>query len=246
MSEPATTSPHARHRVPETGTLLGIWAHPDDEAFLSSGLMAVARQRGERVVVATATLGEEGVQDPARWPPHRLAGIRRRELADSLAVVGVDEHRLLGYGDGSLTRVPAQEAVRRVADLLEDVRPDTVVTFGPDGMTGHGDHRTVSAWVGAAWALSGRRAALWHATLTPRFHRTWGALNDEVGLWLDGARPPATPRARLVAEVVCDEALARLKYRALRAHASQIDSLALAVGEDRLRRWWAVESFVGA
>jgi hypothetical protein len=42
------------------GTVLGIWAHPDDEAFLSAGLMAAARDVGQRVVCVTATLGEHG------------------------------------------------------------------------------------------------------------------------------------------------------------------------------------------
>lgn len=229
--------------VPETGTVLGVWAHPDDEAFLSSALMATARQRGERVVVATATLGEQGVQNPDRWPPERLAAIREQELRDSLAVVGVGEHRLLGHRDGTLEEVRRQVGVAQVADLIDEVRPDTIVTFGPEGMTGHSDHRTVSEWVSAAWAATGRRSALWHATLTPAFHRTWGPLNDEVGLWFDGARPPATPPEDLVAQVVCDPDLVDLKHRALRAHASQIDSLVGVVGERRFRRWWAVESF---
>jgi len=42
----------------QLGTVLGIWAHPDDEAFLSAGLMAAARDAGQRVVCVTATLGE--------------------------------------------------------------------------------------------------------------------------------------------------------------------------------------------
>ena len=42
------------------GTLLGVWAHPDDEAYLSSGLMALARRHGQRVVVLTPTDGEDG------------------------------------------------------------------------------------------------------------------------------------------------------------------------------------------
>ncbi|HEX6249421.1 MAG TPA: PIG-L family deacetylase [Nocardioidaceae bacterium] len=238
-----TDTPASAARVPETGTLLGIWAHPDDEAFLSSALMATARRRDDRVVVATATLGEQGVQDPVRWPPDRLAAIREQELRDSLALVGVVEHRLLGHRDGTLEEVPRQVGVAQVAALIDEVRPDTIVTFGPEGMTGHSDHRTVSAWVGAAWTATGRRSALWHATLTPAFHRTWGALNDTVGLWFEGARPPTTPTEDLVAQVVCDRDLVDLKYRALRAHASQIDSLVGALGEGRFRRWWAVESF---
>ncbi|MGF7473541.1 hypothetical protein WFJ45_22400, partial [Salmonella enterica subsp. enterica serovar Minnesota] len=64
---------------------------------------------------------------------------------------------------------------------------------------------------------------LWYATLTPSFHRTWGPLNEEIGLWFEGAQPPVTPEEALAAQVVCDEVLAELKDRALRAHASQID-----------------------
>ena len=41
----------------EVGTLLGVWAHPDDEIYLSAGLMAATRAAGHRVVVATATRG---------------------------------------------------------------------------------------------------------------------------------------------------------------------------------------------
>jgi LmbE family N-acetylglucosaminyl deacetylase len=30
----------------ELGTILGVWAHPDDEAYLSAGLMATASRPG--------------------------------------------------------------------------------------------------------------------------------------------------------------------------------------------------------
>ena len=66
-------------------TLLGVWAHPDDEAYLSAGLMAEYRRRGDRVSVITATLGERGTSDPEAWPPHKLAGLREHELRASLA-----------------------------------------------------------------------------------------------------------------------------------------------------------------
>lgn len=233
-------------RPPATGTLLGVWAHPDDEAFLSAALMAHAVDAGERVVVATATRGEQGTSDPRRWPPHRLGPLRERELERSLAVLGVRDHRWLGHHDGTLLDVPRGQAVEQVAALIEEVRPDTVVTFGPDGMTGHRDHRTVCAWVGAAWRATGRSSRLWFATLTPSFHATWGGLNDEVGLWFDGATPPVTPEEDLAAQLVCDEALSRRKYDALLAHASQMDGLVARVGQETFRRWWAVESFVEA
>ncbi|HXV94036.1 MAG TPA: PIG-L family deacetylase, partial [Pseudonocardia sp.] len=48
----------------DLGTILGVWAHPDDETFLTAGLMALAREAGNRVVCATATRGERGTDDP--------------------------------------------------------------------------------------------------------------------------------------------------------------------------------------
>jgi LmbE family N-acetylglucosaminyl deacetylase len=237
---------HIDTAIPALGTLLGVWAHPDDEAYLSSGLMAAARRSGARVVVVTATRGEHGTDDPARWPPERLAAHRERELLASLDVVGVTEHHWLDHRDGELPGVPTLDGARELVPFIERLRPDTIVTFGPDGMTGHDDHRAMSAWVTEAWRLTGRRAALWYATLTPEFHDEWGALNDHVGLWFEGARPPVTPRAELAAHIRCTDDLLTLKHRALQAHASQTRPLEELVGSDRYRYWWASESFVAA
>jgi LmbE family N-acetylglucosaminyl deacetylase len=164
-----------RLSVAELGTVLGVWAHPDDEAYLSAGLMAAARDAGQRVVVATATYGEQGTPDPQRWPAQRLAALRRYELAASLAVVAVHEHRWLGYTDGGCAAVEPQAGASVVGRLIDEVRPDTIVTFGPDGMTGHPDHQTISAWVSQAWQASGRSARLLHATRTRHWHAEWRA-----------------------------------------------------------------------
>src|SRR4029078_10354148 len=82
------------------GTVLGVWAHPDDECYLSAGLMARAARQDQRVVCVTATFGAAGVTEESRWPADRLADIRRDELARSLAILGVDEHHWLGLPDG--------------------------------------------------------------------------------------------------------------------------------------------------
>jgi LmbE family N-acetylglucosaminyl deacetylase len=226
-----------------TGTLLGIWAHPDDEAYLSAGLMAAARRRGERVVVVTATAGEHGTSDPDRWPPERLGRRRELELRTSLGVLGVHELRLLGHPDGGCSQA---DGAARIGELIEDVRPDTIVTFGPEGMTGHPDHRAVSRWTTEAWQAAGRRGRLWYATLTPAFHQAWGELNEQVGLWTDVDPPPCTEEDDLAHAVRLDGRLLDLKVAALRAHASQTAPLRALVGEDRFRSWWRTESFVDA
>ena len=88
----APTSPGLDALPPSPGTVLGIWAHPDDEAYLSSGLMLRARLSGERVVVVTATDGELGGPSATAAARRRLARRRRRELRSSLEVLGVTEH----------------------------------------------------------------------------------------------------------------------------------------------------------
>jgi LmbE family N-acetylglucosaminyl deacetylase len=221
-------------------TLVGVWAHPDDEAYLSAGLMAEFRRRGDRVVVITATLGEHGTSDPHTWPPARLAVHRERELRAALGAVGVDELHLLGFEDGDCA---SRDGTAAIADLLADIEPDLVVTFGPDGMTGHPDHRAVSRWATDAWAATSPTADLWYATLSADFHRVWGSLNDEIGLWVDQPEPPSTETAALARGLRLEGELLDRKIAALEAHASQTAPLIELVGRPTYRDWWSAEFF---
>jgi LmbE family N-acetylglucosaminyl deacetylase len=226
-----------------SGTILGVWAHPDDEAYLSAGLMARARARGQRVVVVTATAGEQGTDRPDLWPPARLAALRRHELRASLAALGVSEHVLLGLPDGGLDQIDCAE---RIAAIIDVVRPDTIVTFGPDGITGHRDHRAVSAWTTAAWRATGGDARLWYAATSRAFHERWGAVNDRLGLWAEAGPPPAVDADDLALALELDDAQLDQKLAALRAHASQTTPLLEAMGLDDYRVWWRTECFVDA
>ena len=49
---------------PVPGRMVGVWAHPDDEAYLSAGLMGRVSDAGGDVTVVTATKGEKGTADP--------------------------------------------------------------------------------------------------------------------------------------------------------------------------------------
>lgn len=219
--------------------MLGVWAHPDDEAYLSAGFLATAVAAGDRVVVATATRGEAGGVDDA--------DVRGGELAASLAAVGVSDHRWLRAPrplcDGRLAAVPGRLGVAAVRAVLADVRPDLVLTFGPDGLTGHDDHRAVSAWV--TRAVAGTGAELWYAALTGEFLDRWGALCAETGVWMTGPPEPAGPEELAHVQVCTGELLDR-KVAALVAHRSQTAGLIARVGEECYRRWWSTEAFVAA
>jgi LmbE family N-acetylglucosaminyl deacetylase len=232
--------------VPDIRSLLGVWAHPDDEAYLSSALMASVRRAGGQVAVATATRGEHGTPDPEACPPDELARVRERELMNSLARIDVRDHEWLGHQDGSLPDVPFETGVAQVMALIERTRPDVVVTFGPDGMTGHPDHQTVSAWVTEAWRRTGTDRALWYATTTPGFQEEWAELHERLDIWFEGMVPPVTAEADLALAVRCDPELLDLKHQVLRAHASQTAVLEELLGTEVFRSWWSTEYFVAA
>jgi LmbE family N-acetylglucosaminyl deacetylase len=226
------------------GTVLGVWAHPDDEAYLSGGLMALARDAGSRVVCVTATRGELGTADPWTWPPQMLAAQRTGELARCLEVLGVTEHRWLRYADGGCAGVDPAEPVGRLATLIDQIRPDTVLTFGPDGVTGHPDHRAVSAWTTAAFdeaAPAGAR--LLYAAVPESFATTWASLDERFGVYLPGY-PVTTPTDRLAVDVVLDRGTVDRKVRALAAQETQTAGLIAALGRDTYTAWVREEAYV--
>ncbi len=230
--------------VAALGTVLGIWAHPDDEVYLSGGLMAMARDSGSRVVCVTATRGELGTPDPAAWPPQRLAAERTVELGRCLEVLEVSEHHWLGYRDGRCADVPVSDAVTGLCELIDTVRPDTVLTFGPDGITGHPDHRAVSAWVTAAFSRAAAPAArLLHAAVPERHARRWKDLDDSLDVYLPGY-PVAVADRDLDVDLVLTADVAARKVRALAAQATQTTGLIAALGVARYTAWVGEESFV--
>jgi LmbE family N-acetylglucosaminyl deacetylase len=135
-------------------TLLLVHAHPDDECIATGGVMLRAHHEGVRVVLLTATRGEEGDihnMDEAEIRP-RLGEVRTEELMRSCAILGVDRQAFLGYRDSggrgaasnhdprSFHSAPLHEAAERVAVFLREERPDVVVTYTPDGTYWHPDH----------------------------------------------------------------------------------------------------------
>lgn len=224
-------------------TLLGVWAHPDDEAYLSAGLMARFIEAGDRVVCIHATDGERGTPDPDAWPPARLARVRVAELAASLAALGVTESMRLGLPDGGLDALDATSAIDTITDVVTSVQPDLVVTFGPDGMTGHPDHRAVSRWATTAWQRAGMPGELLYATTTEEFVARHQHLYKQHRLVFEPGLPLRTPRHEVALDVALDPTELDRKHVALRAHASQTDLVIAELGAQTFRRWSDHESF---
>lgn len=226
------------------GTLLCVFAHPDDETYLCGGLMARAAAAGSRVVCVTATRGELGSPDEQRWPSGApLAAVRTKELESALAELGVTEHHWLDYPDGGCADVDQDEAVRRLAELMREVGPDTVLTFGPDGMTGHDDHVRASRWTTAAFAEAAPPGAVLHySTHTAAWLDKYRAPLDEHNVFM-GAEPPCTPDDALSINDPITGALLDTKLRAIRSMTSQVEPLIDALGETFFREGMQEEAF---
>lgn len=229
----------------DLGTILSVWAHPDDETYLAGGLMAAARDAGQRVVCVSATAGELGTDDPGAWPPERLGRVRRLEAAAAMAVLGVQEHHVLGLPDGGLDDLDAI-GPGRIADLIDVVRPDTIVTFGPDGATFHPDHVAVHRWTTVAWDRSGRRARLLYAATTEPHADRFGALYEEWGVYMTGQRPTPVPVDGLALHLSLQGPALDRKLAALRAMATQTAGAVALMGESLYAEQAAEESFVDA
>jgi LmbE family N-acetylglucosaminyl deacetylase len=239
-----TAEPRSRPPQVTAGSILGVWGHPDDETWLSAIHMARAVRAGQRVSCVTATRGEQGSPDPERWPPGEpLAKLRTEELDAALALLGVTEHLWLDYPDGGCADVPLAEGAQRVLTQLVRTTPDTVLTFGPDGMTGHPDHQSVSRWVDAALArYDGPPPLVLHATNTPEWLQRWRPTMDGLGVYM-GAEPPVHARHELRSHLRLTPEETDLKVRALLCQASQVGPLIHAFGDDLFRTAMSEESF---
>lgn len=134
-------------------TLVCFHAHPDDEALSTGGLMAKAAAAGHRVVLVTATRGEQGEPVPGVLADGEELWQRRVvELAESAELLGADPPRLLGYEDSGMMDDPAnanpacfwqadvEEAAQRLAAMLTEVEADVLTVYDAHGLYGHPDH----------------------------------------------------------------------------------------------------------
>jgi LmbE family N-acetylglucosaminyl deacetylase len=125
-----------------------ILAHPDDESFPMGGTLAKTTAEGKHVHLVTATRGEAGIPGKSAT---ETAVLREAELRRACAELGVQQLTLLDYKDGTLANIPDSVGAKRLLILMRQSPPDVVVTFGPDGISGHPDHLAVYRWTTAAF-----------------------------------------------------------------------------------------------
>ena len=130
--------------------MLAILAHPDDESFAAGGTLAKYAHQDVQVILLCATRGEAGIPGVK---PEETGDIRERELRKAAEHLGIEVY-FLGYQDGELAQTKPEILLETVTCWIDLVQPQVILTFGPDGVSGHPDHVTISHIVTQAYDLS--------------------------------------------------------------------------------------------
>ena len=199
--------------------LLFVHAHPDDESIGTGATIAKYAAHGAYVTLVTCTLGELGEIIPpslahlAADREDRLGEYRIGELDAACAALGVTDHRFLGgpgrWRDSGMMgtegnadprcfwQADADEAARALLDVIDEVRPEALVTYDANGFYGHPDH------------IQAHRVS-------------WRAFEQAAAKGLVKFYATAAPGSDQVTTVIDATAYLDAKTAAMRAHATQI------------------------
>ena len=124
--------------------IVAIFAHPDDERVIGPLLSRLARE-GRETHLVIATDGSQGVRDFAKIPAGtELAAARVKEATCAANRLGIRQLHIIGLPDGGLASFEVLGKLRpALAAIIDSLRPAAIITFGPEGGTGHPDHRLV-------------------------------------------------------------------------------------------------------
>ena len=132
--------------VPAQGSrpIVAIFAHPDDERVIGPLLSRLARE-GRETHLVIATDGSKGTRDFAKIPAGAaLAAARTKEATCAANRLGVKKLHLLALPDGGLASFDELGRLRSaLVPIIDSIKPAAIITFGPEGGTGHPDHRLV-------------------------------------------------------------------------------------------------------
>jgi LmbE family N-acetylglucosaminyl deacetylase len=218
--------------------LMAVLAHPDDESLGNGGILTKYAAEGVETYLVTATRGERGwFGDESDYPGLEALGkIREAELLVAARVLGIRSVDFLDYIDGNLDQTPPAEAVAKIVGHLRRVKPDVVVTFGPDGAYGHPDHIAISQFTTAAIVEAASPDAPCHRDLPPhrvsklyymvaseKLFLAYQSVFGDVAMHIDGVerRGVAWPEWAITTRIDIRE-YRRTVWQAILCHESQL------------------------
>jgi LmbE family N-acetylglucosaminyl deacetylase len=215
----------------EAPTLLAVLAHPDDESLVAGGTLARYADAGARVALLCATRGEWGPISDAQLADYETLGpVREQELRAACDVLGVRWLHFLDLPDGGVRWAMEEESLGALENLLgaiEELQPQAIITFGPDGLYGHDDHIAIGELTTKAVGLAALPAVpqLYYAAcpqglMTALVERLQAA-GLPANLW-DIAPAEFGIPSELITTAIDVRAFVERKLAALRCHRTQM------------------------
>jgi len=139
--------------------LLAVFPHPDDETLGLGPTLVKYASEGVETYLLCATHGERGWFDSEGPDPgfEGVARIREAELRCAAEHLGIHEVSFLDYIDGDVDQAIPEEIIGKIAAHIRRIKPQVIVTFGPDGGYGHPDHIAVSQFTNGALVCAADR-----------------------------------------------------------------------------------------
>ncbi len=259
-------------------TFLAVHAHPDDEASSTGGIYRVLADEGVRTVLVTCTNGEFGdapggvKPDADHHDGDEVAKIRAVELDNAVKILGIERNVRFGYRDSgmmgwpqnddpeSFWATPVEDVARRLADLIEEERPQVIVTYNEHGFYGHPDHIQAHRVTVAALDLLSYEPTLYYNAIPnsvmAEVRERWAQAERER-TEADAAkgivRPPEEPEEEIdigtpdekIGAAIDVSSATDAKYDALAAHHSQIaESFWMKMSREEFAQVMRTEWFV--
>jgi LmbE family N-acetylglucosaminyl deacetylase len=220
--------------------LLCVTAHPDDEVGSFGGTLLKYANRGIETHLVCLTAGTAATHRGGAKSDDELAAMRRRELADSCAILNVGHCEVLDFPDGKLDRVNFLDPVAALVKRIRQIRPQVIAAIGPEGaVTAHTDHSMSSIFATAAYQWAGHSNKFTdqiEAGLAP--HRAQKFYYAVADFNLPGRQPVSPAPATAIIDV---GDVIETKIKAFAAHTSQNPLLPLF--EKHIRRRTKFERF---
>jgi LmbE family N-acetylglucosaminyl deacetylase len=235
-----------------SGGILGVFAHPDDEAYSMAGGLARYTDEGIGATILCFTRGEVGlIAEGSGATRENLGEVREAELRAACALVGVDDVRIVGTADSGTEQTP--EGVDAIVATIHELRPRVVATMEPAGITHHPDHVAVSAMTTEAFTRARDESGgayperLYYSVIPQSFMDAFTSVGPELGLpnFFD-PNDPLVPRPAPDSSVDCALDVVpwvNRKADALRAHLTQSMEMISWLPEDLYGAVLGMEAF---
>ncbi len=158
----SNTSTSEHSLTGEKLSLLAVFAHPEDESFGPAGTLAKYASEGVQVSLVAATRSVRPELAGVGVAPLDDVVSHARDRLCSCRASGIRRACFFDYAPGELSTLDPLVLEDQLVRLIREIQPQVVITFGPQGLAGDDDQRTINQLTRAAFRDAGDSTKFLH------------------------------------------------------------------------------------